>query len=122
MVVNMYVSRGCADINFDQVKNYKGKVGQSTGVSKWETIAQRVNKIKDDGHVPKTARALMNAAKVSAPYTPGDGFEVTPEIYEKIAEMAVDAAEDRGEGEPLWVRSTGHPEAWAKVEGPRLEY
>ncbi|KAF3932991.1 hypothetical protein ABW20_dc0104295 [Dactylellina cionopaga] len=121
MVVNMYVSRGCADFHFEQVEGYKGKL-ESGKENNWEAIAERANKIEDDGHVPKMVRALMNAAKVSLPFTPGDGFEIPTKLYEKIAEMNIDAAEDCGKDEPLWVRSTGHTEAWAKVEGPRLKY
>ncbi|KAK6509752.1 hypothetical protein TWF481_004482 [Arthrobotrys musiformis] len=118
MVVNMYVSRGCADINFDQVKSYRPKEKNN----QWEDIAARVTRLKDDGHVSKTVRALANAERVSQSYTSTEGFEVGTGEYLKIAEMAVDAAEDLKEGngdEPLWVRSAGHPEAWAKV-GPRI--
>ncbi|KAK6356794.1 hypothetical protein TWF718_001135 [Orbilia javanica] len=120
MVVNMYVSRGCADINFDQVKDYKAKERNSD----WVSIAARATRLKDDGHVSKTVRALVNAEKVSQNYGVVDGFEVATNLYLKIAEMALDAAEDQegsNSDEPLWVRSTGHPEAWAKV-GPRTEY
>ncbi|RVD80462.1 uncharacterized protein DFL_008359 [Arthrobotrys flagrans] len=120
MVVNMYVSRGCADINFDQVKSYKAKEKDN----QWVDVAARVTCLKDDGHVSKTVRALVNAEKVSQHYNTTKGFEVGTDLYLKIAEMAVDAAEDQEQSngdEPLWVRSTGHPEAWAKV-GPRSEY
>ncbi|KAK6534037.1 hypothetical protein TWF281_005376 [Arthrobotrys megalospora] len=117
MVVNMYVSRGCADINFGQVEDYQAKERNGG----WADVATRVTRLKDDGHVSKTVRALMNAERVSLNYTTNDGFEVGTKLYLKIAEMAVDAAEDQIEDEPLWIRSTGHPEAWAKV-GPRVEY
>ncbi|KAK6333753.1 hypothetical protein TWF730_003936 [Orbilia blumenaviensis] len=120
MVINLYVSRGCGNINFDQVASYKPK---EKGVE-WKDIAARVTRLKDDGHVNKTVRALINAERVTRPYTPSDGFEVGTGLYIKIAEMVVDAAEDHAQvdgDEPLWIRSNGHPEAWAKV-GPRVEY
>ncbi|KAF3206591.1 hypothetical protein TWF679_008635 [Orbilia oligospora] len=120
MVVNMYVSRGCADINFDQVMNYKPRKRDG----QWADVAARATRLKDDGHVSKTVRALVNAEKVSQRYGKTEGFEVGTGLYLKIAEMALDAAEEQEQSngeEPLWVRSTGHPEAWAKV-GPRVEY
>ncbi|EWC47454.1 hypothetical protein DRE_00422 [Drechslerella stenobrocha 248] len=123
MVLNMYVSRGCAEINLNQVRTYfpKGSHGVEW-LGKWEDIAERAVVLKDDGHVAKTVRALMNAAEATAPYARRPGFELRTPLFLKIAEMAVDAAEDCGEGEPLWVRSTGHPEAWENVSGPRLVY
>ncbi|KAF3281515.1 hypothetical protein TWF970_002074 [Orbilia oligospora] len=90
----------------------------------WADVAARATRLKDDGHVSKTVRALVNAEKVSQQYDKTQGFEVGTGLYLKIAEMALDAAEEQEQSngeEPLWVRSTGHPEAWAKV-GPRVEY
>ncbi|KAK6354609.1 hypothetical protein TWF696_003751 [Orbilia brochopaga] len=114
MVINMYVSRGCADLNIEQVDTYKPKGGEAA-CENWEVIAARVVGLKDDGHVPKMVRALMNAAEVTEAYETLPGFGVGRERFLKIAAMAVDAAEDCAEGEPLWVRSVGHEEAWEKV-------
>lgn len=114
MVINMYVSRGCADMDIGQVDGYVLKGGQAA-CAKWEAIAARVVGLKDDGHVPKMVRALMNGAEVTAPYATLPGFGLGKEQFLKIAAMTADAAEDCGEDEPLWVRSTGHEGAWAKV-------
>ncbi|KAF3919114.1 hypothetical protein ABW21_db0206287 [Orbilia brochopaga] len=114
MTINMYVSRGCADLNIEQVDAYVPKGGEAA-CANWEVIATRVVGLKDDGHVPKMVRALMNAAEVTKSYATMPGFGLDEKRFLKVAVMAVDAAEDCGEGEPLWVRSTGHAEAWEKV-------
>ncbi|KAF3941079.1 hypothetical protein ABW19_dt0205806 [Dactylella cylindrospora] len=121
MTVNMYVSRGCADVNLSQVETYIGKRSAGGNKRQWEDLIQRASEIKDDGHLPKTVRALMNGEEVTREYWGKDGFEITGDLWVKIAEMAVDSVEDCGVGEPKWVRSVGHDEAWETV-GPRTEY
>ena len=111
--LGLYLSRQSANLDLDEIKNYKPRE-PSTGGDPWQKILARANKYEDDGHLSKLIRAIANGKAVSAPYETKDSFRIKGDMWLQLAHMAIDSVEYGGE--PRWVRSAGFPEAWEDVK------
>jgi hypothetical protein len=110
----LYVSRGCPELRLDEIENYKPQK-PSDG---WAEIIKRVDKFPDDGHASKLIRATANAEQASKPYDGQEGFIIRPDMFLKIAHMAIDSVEGPGSH---WARNVGWDEAWKDIPGrPKL--
>ncbi|KAJ5831991.1 hypothetical protein N7474_000302 [Penicillium riverlandense] len=106
----MYVSRGAPDLLPSEVTKYPAK-------DDWATVFSRsITHPGDDGHLAKLARAVAHGQRVCQPFESQQKMPISGDMWLKIGNMAVDStiAEDE---RPMWIRSTGFDEAWARFKG-----
>lgn len=122
-----YICRGSPTLSMDPIRAYVPsdmRTGNRTLVSKPEDLLPRFHATPDDGHIIKTARALLLAQRLTAKYLDKQPrrawLRVTDdEAWLKTHYALLDAVEGIPETESRFVRSAGFDEAWADV--PKLE-
>ncbi|CAN9416965.1 unnamed protein product [Alternaria alternata] len=102
MDLTIYASPRPPRLQFDEITGYQHKQDTS-----WNTIFERVRRIRDDGHASKFVRALANGEHVCRKYEHKPGFIVKGDMWKAIANMFIESID----GSPDYIRGGG----WSRV-------